>query len=69
MVGLRSTGVRLQARCLARACFVEKVAAASTMAFILEYLSYVWDKNHDDAATYKEWTDFLDVAEKDRKRE
>ncbi|GLI68235.1 hypothetical protein VaNZ11_012585 [Volvox africanus] len=39
------------------------------MAFILEYLSYVWTKNNDDAASYKEWTDFLDVAEKDRRRD
>ncbi|EFJ45943.1 hypothetical protein VOLCADRAFT_105741 [Volvox carteri f. nagariensis] len=39
------------------------------MAFILEYLSYAWNKNNDDAASYKEWTEFLDVAEKDRRRD
>ncbi len=39
------------------------------MAYILDFFSYMWEKNNDDAASYKEWQDFLDVAEKDRRRE
>ncbi|KXZ43901.1 hypothetical protein GPECTOR_78g89 [Gonium pectorale] len=39
------------------------------MAFILDYLAYTWEKNNSDAASYKEWADFLDVAEKDRQRD
>lgn len=39
------------------------------MAFLLDYFAYLWDKNNDDAASYKEWQQFLDVAEKDRRRD
>ncbi|PNW80103.1 hypothetical protein CHLRE_08g378050v5 [Chlamydomonas reinhardtii] len=39
------------------------------MAYILDFLSYMWEKNNDDSASYKEWQDFLDVAEKDRRRD
>ncbi|KAG2482655.1 hypothetical protein HYH03_018428 [Edaphochlamys debaryana] len=39
------------------------------MSFILDFLSYTWNVQNDDAASYKEWQDFLDVAEKDRRRD
>ncbi|PNH06869.1 hypothetical protein TSOC_006719 [Tetrabaena socialis] len=39
------------------------------MAFILDYFSYIWEKNNSDADSYKEWSGFLDVAEKDRRRD
>jgi hypothetical protein len=39
------------------------------MAFLLDYLSWQWNKSHSDDASLKEWQHVLDVAEKDRQRE
>ena len=41
------------------------------MSFFTEYLSYFWGQQLKgyDAQDLKAWTEFLDVAEKDRQRE
>ncbi|GFR51650.1 hypothetical protein Agub_g14082, partial [Astrephomene gubernaculifera] len=72
--GLKVVASRVQSRdhisaLLGQAPVGKQVSSQLNMAFLLDYFAYQWEKQNNDADSYKEWSEFLDVAEKDRRRD